>query len=189
MRKLIAFNHISLDGFVAGPNGEMNWIKIDPDLFDFVEQRISKGNAAMYGKNTFLLMEGYWHTAAEQPNATKHDVNHSKWYKEIRKIVISKSLNASDYSNTEIINENLIEAIQKIKEEEGPEILVFGSPSATHELLKHDLIDGFWLFLNPVVLGNGIPLFKNVNAKLDLKLVSTHKFDSGVTELNYVVEK
>ena len=78
MRKIISFMHISLDGFVAGPNGEMDWIKADEELFAYVGQRISKGDTALYGRVTYQMMENYWPTAADKPNATSHEREHSK---------------------------------------------------------------------------------------------------------------
>jgi dihydrofolate reductase len=99
-------------------------------------------------------------------------------------------LKQSDFSNTEVISSDLSASISAIKERPGPEILVFGSPSATHALMSEGLIDGFWLFINPVVLGQGIPLFKEVPTSLSLTLVSPPKaFACGVTEHNYLVER
>ena len=192
MRKIISFMHISLDGFVAGPNGEMGWIKIDEELFDHVGKRISKGDTSLYGRVTFQMMENYWPTAADKPDATKHDIEHSKWYSKVRKIVLSKTLKESDFTNTKIISESLPERINEIKQsgEGGSEdILLFGSPSATHSLIQLNLIDGYWLFVNPVILGQGIPLFTDIKDKIELKLLNTRQFTSGVTELNYIVDK
>lgn len=191
MRKIISFMHISLDGFVAGPKGEMNWIKVDEELFDFVGKRISKGDAAMYGRVTYQMMENYWPTAGDQPDASKHDMEHSKWYKGIQKIVLSKTLKESGRTDLKIISDNLAADIIELKKSpqgEGKEILLFGSPSATHSLLQLNLIDGFWLFVNPIVLGKGIPLFTGIQDRMQLKLVSTTSFSSGVTELNYLAE-
>ena len=81
MRKLISFMHISLDGFVAGPKGELNWVKVDEEIFDHVGKRISEGFAPLYGRITYEMMENYWPTAGEKPNASKHDIEHSKWYR------------------------------------------------------------------------------------------------------------
>lgn len=189
MKKLISFMHISLDGFVAGPNGEMDWIKINQEIFDHVEKRIGATNEAMYGRATFQMMEAYWPTAADKPNATSHDKNHSKWYKEAGKIVLSKTLNEKDFSKTKIISDNLLEEINAIKKQNGNEILLFGSPTTTHALIQQNLIDGYWLFVNPIILGNGIPLFKDVKEKISLKLLSTKQFECGVVELKYDVEK
>ena len=180
--------HISLDGFVAGPNGEMDWIKIDHELFDHVGKRISQSDAALYGRVTYQMMESYWPTAADKPNATKHDIDHSKWYKKAHKVVISKTMKDSVLPNTTIISDNLADRINEIKQQPGNEILLFGSPTATHSLLKHNLIDGYWLFVNPIIIGQGIPLFVDIKDKTKLKLLNTRQFTSGVTELNYIVD-
>jgi dihydrofolate reductase len=189
MRKIISFMHVSLDGFVAGPNGELNWAKVDQEIFDHVGKRINKGDTALYGRVTYQLMESYWPTAAEKPGATSHDINHSKWYKEVHKLVLSKTLKDARLANTEIINENIADRITAIKKQDGPDILLFGSPSATHSLIQLDLIDGYWLFVNPIILGEGIPLFKDIKEKIHLKLLGTRQFTSGVTELNYIVDR
>lgn len=191
MRQLISFVHISLDGFVAGPNGEMNWITINDEIFTHVEKRIQLGNTAMYGRATFEMMENYWPGAGDKPDASRHDKSHSKWYLESHKIVLSRTLKESEFSNTTIISDHLADSVNKIKaasDKNSSEILVFGSPGATHSLFQHNLIDGFWLFVNPVVLGNGIPLFKHIKQKLDLDLIRTHTFNCGVTELCYAVK-
>lgn len=189
MRKIISFMHISLDGFVAGPNGEMNWIKIDPEIFEHVGKRISQTDTALYGRKTYEMMEGYWPTAADKPNATKHDINHSKWYANAHKIVLSKTMKGEELPNTTIIGDNVANRINEIKQKPGTEILLFGSPTATHALIELGLIDGYWLFVNPIVLGQGIPLFTDIKDKINLSLVTTRPFTSGVTELNYVVAR
>ena len=147
MRKIISFMHISLDGYVAGPNGEMDWIKVDEEIFDFVAQRIGESDTAMYGRVTYQMMENYWPTAANKPTASKHDIEHSKWYKEVHKIVLSKTMESQDSNKTTIINDNFVERINEIKQQEGKDILLFGSPSATHSLIQQNLIDGYWLLL------------------------------------------
>lgn len=179
--------HISLDGFVAGPNGEMNWIKVDQELFDHIGKRIATGNTALYGRVTYDMMEGYWPTAGNEQGASKHDIEHSAWYKQVHKLVLSKTLQGADLANTTIISDNLADNINKFRQSEGADILLFGSPTATHALMQLGLIDGYWLFVNPVILGKGIPLFVDVKEKINLKLLSTQQFTSGVTELNYVV--
>jgi dihydrofolate reductase len=189
MRKIISFMHVSLDGFVAGPNGEMDWIKVDQEIFDFVGKRISEGDTALYGRVTYQMMEDYWPTAADSPVATKHDIEHSKWYANVHKVVLSKTMKDADLSNTTVISENLAERINEIKQQAGSEILLFGSPSATHALMKLNLIDGYWLFVNPMILGQGIPLFANIKEKTKLNLMSTRPFTCGVTELNYMVDR
>jgi dihydrofolate reductase len=188
MRKIISFMHISLDGFVAGPKGEMNWIKVDEELFDHVGKRIGETDAALYGRVTYQMMENYWPNAGDKPGASKHDIEHSKWYNNTHKIVLSKTMNGAGPANTTIISDNLVDSINAIKEQAGSEILLFGSPTATHALVQLGLIDGYWLFVNPIILGQGIPLFTDIKDKIKLKLLTTRQFTSGVTELNYIVD-
>jgi dihydrofolate reductase len=189
MRKLIAFVHISLDGFVAGLNGELDWVKIDNEIFDYVGKRINEGDTAFYGRVTYQMMENYWPTAADKQNATKHDIEHSKWYKTVHKVVLSKTMKSEGLTNTEIISHSLSSRIKEIKQQAGNDILLFGSPTATHSLSQLNLIDGYWLFVNPIILGRGIPLFVDIKDKIKLTLLGTRRFTSGVTELNYIVDK
>lgn len=189
MRKVISFMHISLDGFVAGPNGEMNWIKVDEAIFDHVGKRISEGDTALYGRVTYDMMEGYWPTAADKPNASKHDREHSSWYSKVHKVVLSTTMKDTGLTNTEIISDNLADRINEIKQRPGSDILLFGSPTATHALMQQNLIDGYWLFVNPIVLGRGIPLFADIKDKIKLNLLNTRSFACGVTELDYVVDR
>jgi dihydrofolate reductase len=189
MKKIIAFMHISLDGFVAGPNGEMNWIKVDEELFEHIGRRIAATDTAMYGRVTYEMMEAYWPTAGDGPEAGQHDVEHSAWYKKAHKIVLSKTLKGADLGDTVVIGDDVSMRINEIKQQKGAEILVFGSPRATHSLIGQGLIDGYWLFVNPVILGQGIPLFVDIKGKINLSLLSIRQFSSGVTELNYTVER
>jgi len=192
MRKIISFMHISLDGFVAGPNGEMDWIKVDEEIFDFVGKRISEGDTALYGRVTYEMMENYWPTAADKPTASRHDIEHSKWYSKVHKVVLSKTMKDTGLADTTIISDNLSDSINKIKQsrnDESSDILLFGSPAATHSLIQQNLIDGYWLFVNPIILGQGIPLFADIKEKIKIKLVSSRPFTCGVTELNYTVDR
>ncbi len=181
--------HISLDGFVAGPNGEMNWIKVNEEIFSYVGKRISESDTALYGRVTYQMMENYWPTAADKPTASKHDIEHSKWYSKVHKVVLSKTMKDAGLTNTTIISDNLSDRINEIKQQEGKEILLFGSPTATHSLIQQNLIDGYWLFVNPIILGRGIPLFTGINDKIKLELLNTQQFTCGVTELNYLVDR
>src|ERR1700712_4627056 len=115
MRNLIFGMHTSLDGFVAGLNGEMDWIKVDDELFDFVGTMTDKADAALYGRVTYEMMQSYWPTAGEKPNASKHDKEHSAWYKKVSKIVLSKTISDEALDNTIVIGDQLEENINKIK--------------------------------------------------------------------------
>jgi dihydrofolate reductase len=185
MRKLVSFFHVSLDGFVGGLKGELDWAKVDAELFNYIGQRINGTDTALYGRVTWQMMESYWPTAAEQPNASKHDIEHAAWYNKAHKIVLSKTMKDEQAPNTSFIGEDVATRIKELKAQKGSEILVFGSPSATHVLLQDELIDEFWLFVNPVLLGEGIALFKNIPGKTELKLLNTKIFDNGVVCMQY----
>src|SRR6059058_560689 len=107
MRKLIFFMHTSLDGFVAGPNGEMNWINVDEEMFDFVATMTDQADTALYGRVTYEMMQSYWPTAGEEPNASKHDKEHSKWYNNVSKVVLSKTMQETGLQNTKVIGDQL----------------------------------------------------------------------------------
>ena len=189
MRKIISFMHVSLDGFVAGPNRELDWVKVDEEIFDHVGKRIGESDTALYGRVTYQMMEDYWPGAGDKPGASKHDIEHSKWYSKARKVVLSKTLNEADLSNTKIIGDNLSNSINEIKLQGSEDILLFGSPTATHSLIQLDLIDGYWLFVNPIILGQGIPLFVDIKDKIKLNLLSSRQFTCGVMALDYTVER
>lgn len=184
MRKLVLFMHVSLDSFVAGPNGEMNWIHVDEEIFDNAHDRTEAADTALYGRVTYEMMQAYWPTAGDKSNASKHDVEHSKWYNKVHKVVLSKTLKEEDLENTTIISDDISEKITALKQAPGNEIIIFGSPSAAHSIMQLNLIDEYWLFVNPIVLGEGVPLFKNLERK-KLKLINSNAFASGVVCLHY----
>jgi dihydrofolate reductase len=185
MRKLIFFMHTSLDGFVAGLKGEMDWIKVDDAIFDFVGTMTDLADTALYGRVTYQMMESYWPTAGEKPEASKHEIEHSRWYNKVTKIVLSRTMKETGQNNTKVISENISENINKLKQQDGKNIIIFGSPSASNFLLNKGLVDEFWIFVNPVLKGQGIPLFKDITDSIKLSLIETKTFDIGVIALHY----
>lgn len=185
MRNLIFFMHTSLDGFVAGPNGEMDWINVNDELFDFVATMTEQADTALYGRVTYEMMESYWPNAGEQPNATKHDKEHSAWYNKVSKVVLSRTMQQTGLYNTKVISGRLAKNINELKQQYGKNILIFGSPGASQSLLNEGLIDEFWLFVNPIILGQGMPLFKDITGTTKLKLAASKTFASGVIALHY----
>ena len=185
MRNLIFFMHTSLDGFVAGLNGEMDWINFDDAMFDFVATMTDQADTALYGRVTYEMMQSYWPTAGEQLNATKHDREHSNWYNNVSKVVLSKTIHETGLHNTKVIADQLSNNINKLKQQEGKNILIFGSPSASQSLLNEGLIDEFWLFVNPIILGRGMPLFKDITETTKLNLIESKTFACGVIALHY----
>ncbi|MCW3104038.1 MAG: dihydrofolate reductase [Bacteroidetes bacterium] len=181
--------HTSLDGFVAGPNGEMNWITVDETIFDFVGTMTDKSDTALYGRVTYEMMQNYWPTAGDDPNASKHDKEHSAWYNKASKIVLSRTMSEKGLDNTTVISGQLTENITKIKKQDGKNIIIFGSPRASHSLMIEGLVDELWLFVNPILLGKGMPLFKDITETTKLKLVESKTFSCGVIALHYEMKR
>jgi len=179
--------HTSLDGFTTDSKGKMDWINVDEEMFDYAGLRTRESDTALYGRGTYQIMESYWPTAGDNPNATKHDLEHSAWYNHVQKIVVSKTLKDSDLKNAKVINENLAVEIRKLKEGTGKEIIMFGSPTLAHTLTEENLIDDYWLFVNPILLGEGLPLFNSLKHTINLKLLANETFTSGVVCLHYEV--
>ena len=177
--------HVTLDGFVAGPNGEMNWIHVDEEIFEYPGKLTANADTALYGRVTYQMMDSYWPTAADEPGASKHDIEHGTWYNGVEKVVLSNTLQGKNINNVKIVNGDVAGQIKELKQQNGKDILIIGSPSTVHTLLEHDLIDDFWLFVNPVLLGQGIPLFKNIKTVTKLKLVANITFTSGVVCTHY----
>jgi len=176
--------HISVDGFAAAPNGEMDWIHVDNEIFEYAGNQTDNADTALYGRVTYELMDNYWPTAADKPDASKHDIQHSNWYNNVEKIVLSRTMKSGG-KNTRFIHENVPGEIIKLKEKAGQNIIMFGSPGAVHSLMQNSLVDEFWFFINPVILGKGISYLQDVNDRVNLKLVSSHAFSSGVVSLQY----
>lgn len=185
-RKIILSMHISINGMVAGPNGEMDWITTDDGVFDLVGNLTNHADAAIYGRRTYEMMEAYWPTADKKAEATRHDKKHAEWYRNARKIILSKSMKYRRISNTRFVSENIAAEITRIKNDDGGDILLFGSPSAARELMNGNLIDDYWLFVYPVVIGDGIALFSE-ELKINLTLVETKLFTSGIVGLHYSI--
>jgi dihydrofolate reductase len=187
MGKLVLFMHVSLDGFTARSNGGMDWIRIDNDMMEYARARTEMSDTALYGRKTFELMNGYWPTAADQPNASKHDKEHGDWYNRVNKVIVSKTMSPQNDQHIKILASAIPAGIKALKQNTSREILMFGSPTLAGSLMQQKLIDEFWFFLNPIILGEGIPLFKENKTECDLQLKNHIVFNSGVICLHYSI--
>jgi len=185
MRKVISFMHVSLDGFVAGPNGEMDWIIMDDEIFKDAIEMASTIDTALYGRTTYQMMEAYWPTVLSNPLSNELELHHACWVENVHKIVFSKTLKKTEWNNSRLIKENIAEKVSALKQQDGKSMMIFGSPKLTHSFMKMNLIDAYRINVNPVVLGRGTPLFKNIHPRIHLKLLKTKKFTSGVAGFYY----
>lgn len=181
MRKLIMFNMVTLDGFFAGPNGELDWHHVDEEFNDFAITQLKSADGLVFGRVTYEMMASYWPTEA----ADKDDPTVAALMNSIPKVVASRTLAKADWNNSSVIGQNVAREISQLKEQPGKDMLLFGSADLASSLRQLGLIDEYRVVVNPVVLGRGKPLFKNVEDRFNLQLTNARPFRSGNVLLYY----
>ncbi|MGE5457166.1 MAG: dihydrofolate reductase family protein [Methanococcaceae archaeon] len=179
MRKLIAAINMTLDGFCDHTAGIA-----DDELHQHYNELLSQGGAILSGRITYQLMESYWPTVVKYPTGNKPTDEFAVRIQNIPKIVFSHTLTKVEWENVELAKRGIKEEVLELKQQPGKDILV-GSPSLIVALTKLSLIDEYQLCVHPVIIGNGLPLFKNINNSLILKLLKTKTFGSGAIILYY----
>lgn len=156
----------------------------DDEIHEHYNEVLRHGDILIYGRITYQLMESFWPTIVKNPTGNKPIDDFAVLIDNIPKIVYSRTLTVVDWKNTTLKNELVKEEILALKQQAGKNILV-GSPSLIVAFTQLDLIDEYQLAVNPTILGSGLPLFKNIRDRVDLKLLSTKIFGSGVIDLFY----
>jgi dihydrofolate reductase len=181
MRKIILFNMVTLDGFFAGPNGEIDWHNVDAEFNEFAIAQLNSADGLVFGRATYQMMASYWPT----PTAIENDPVVANRMNSLLKIVVSRTLKSAEWNNSKLVKENVAEEISKLKQQAGKNLLLFGSADLASTWTRLGLIDEYRLMVNPVVLGKGSPMFRDIDQKLDLKLLNTKTFRSGNVLLYY----
>jgi dihydrofolate reductase len=176
MRKVIFQMMVSLDGYFEGPNREIDWHLVDEEFNDVASEFLDTVDTLLFGRVTYQLMAGYWPTEL----ATTDDPIIAAKMNSLQKIVFSKMLNKVEWNNSRLVKENIAEEVSELKKQPGKNMAIFGSSDLAVLLMKHGLIDEFHIFVNPVVLGGGKPLFKGLNERFKFRLLRTQVFGSGV---------
>ncbi len=179
MRKLIAAINMSLDGFC-----DHTAMSADDEIHEHYNELLSNAGTLIYGRITYQLMESYWPTVVKDPTGIKPTDEFAVLIDNISKIVFSRTLKNVDWKNTILKKEVIKEEILELKDQAGKNILV-GSPGLIVALAQLDLIDEYQLSVQPTVLGSGLPLFKNIRDRIDLKLLKTKTFGCGAIVLYY----
>jgi dihydrofolate reductase len=182
MRKLIYSMGVSLDGFIAGPDGEIDWSAPDEELHRFHNRQTRELGGHFCGRRLYQEME-YWETADENPSAAEHELEFARIWKDLPKIVFSKTLEKVA-GNTRLARDGVAEEVTKLKEQPGKDLAVGGAGLAS-TFTKLGLIDEYRLFVSPVVLGGGTPYFPALDERINLELVETQTFGGGVIYLRY----
>jgi dihydrofolate reductase len=191
MRKVILFMHMSTDGFIARPNGEMDWATMNDDEMGryLITDLLTTADTMILGRVLFQGFEQHWPGVAANPSNPKDLVDFAHWIEDSPKIVFTKTLDKADWKSTTLVkvrdNDHIAQEISKLKQQPGKDMVLFGGASFAQTCVKLGLVDEYRLKLEPVVLGNGKPLFQDIKDKMNLKLTNSKRFDSGVVGLYY----
>ncbi len=184
MRTLTVFNQISLDGYFTDKNNSIDWAKgntDDPEWQSYVAGNATGGGVLLFGRKTYDMMKSYWPT--EQ--ARKDNGKVAEAMNSLPKIVFSRSLDRVDWTNTTLLEGDLVDNIRRMKGESGPEMVILGSGSIVAQLAPTGLIDSYTIIVNPTVLGNGRTMFEGLASPIRLETTSVRKFRNGNTVLTY----
>jgi dihydrofolate reductase len=185
LRKLRLQVQMSVDGCIAGPNGEMDWMVglLDDEVIKYVSKITESVDTILLGRKMTDVFISFWLDVMNKPDDPWHAF--SKKMIETPKVVFTKTLNKSRWINTDIATGNLIEEVSKIKSQNGGDIIVYGGALFDSSLIKEKLIDEFYLFINPVAIGNGMTIFKDLNEIQKYTLIESKAFECGKVLLRY----
>jgi dihydrofolate reductase len=185
MRKIVVFNLVSVDGLFADTKGEIDWHNYDDEMGAHSVEQLKSLGALIFGRTTYELMASYWPT----PDGVKSEPVVAGIMNTLPKIVFSETLKGVEdgplWKNVTVFHEIKPEEIIKMKEHEGGDIAIFGSGTIVQQFTNLGLIDEYRLIVNPLILGNGKPLFRDMKNKLNLKLLNTRVFKNGNVLLCY----
>ena len=181
MRKLFVFNLVTLDGYFEGPNREIDWHTVDAEFNGYAIDMLNSVDTLIFGRVTYELMASYWPT----PDAIKNDPIVAEKMNTLPKIVFSKTLEKAEWHNTRLVKANIEEEIKRIKKQSGKDIALLGSGSILSQFAQQGVIDEYRIMVNPLVLGNGKPLFRGIKDRLNLKLTKARTFGNGDVLLYY----
>jgi dihydrofolate reductase len=183
MVKLIYWMSASLDGFIEGPDRDIDWTAPDEELHAFFNDQAREIGTFLYGRRLYELMAGFWPTADADPSAPQHIAEFARIWRDTPKIVFSKTLQSVEWNST-LVRDDVVEEVIKLKQDRGEDMAV-GGPTTASGLVKHGLVDEYRLFVFPVVLGRGTPYFPALDQPINLQLVETRSFGMGVVYLRY----
>jgi dihydrofolate reductase len=183
MRKIIYAMSVSLDGFIETTEGDLNWSFPDEELHEHFNERERGFDIHLYGRRLYETMAAYWPTADENPSATQVEIEYATIWKKIPNVVFSRTLERVGW-NARLVRGDIAEEVNRLKAQPGNAMVVGGAGLAS-AFMQLGLIDEYWLYLRPVILGRGKPMFGELRDKIDLQLVETRKFGHGVVMLRY----
>jgi len=183
MRKVVLLLSVSLDGFIEGPNREIDWHLVDEELHDHFNEQLSTMGAFLDGRVMYELMAEFWPTADQDPSSTPAMVEFARIWRDMPKIVYSRTLERADWNAT-VVRDVVPEEVMALKAQPGGDLALGGADIAA-AFMRHDLIDEYRIYVHPVVIGGGKPLFPPSHTMTALELVETRTFGNGVVLLRY----
>jgi dihydrofolate reductase len=183
MRKLIYMMSVSVDGFMEGPNRELDWHLVDDEVHDHFNEQLGAMSAFLDGRATYELMAGYWPTADRDPANPPAVKEFARIWREMPKFVYSRTLDRADW-NTTILRDLVVEDVLQMKARPGGDMVVGGADLAA-SFIRRGLIDEYRLYMHPVIIGRGKPMFPLLDARISLGLAETRTFGNGVVLLRY----
>ncbi|MPZ27252.1 MAG: dihydrofolate reductase [Micromonosporaceae bacterium] len=183
MRKIILMMSVSVDGFFEGPDRELDWHLVDDELHSHFNEQLSAMGAFLSGRVTYELMAGFWPTADQDPASTGPFVEFARIWRDMPKVVYSRTLERADWNAT-VVRDVVVEEVRELKAQPGGD-LVLGGADLAATFMRHDLIDEYRLYVHPVVIGQGRPLFRPSDLTIGLRLAETRTFGNGVVLLRY----
>jgi dihydrofolate reductase len=174
---------VSLDGYIEGPSRDIGWHQVDDELHSHFNEQLKGMGAFLDGRVTYELMAGFWPTADADPASTPPMVEFARIWREMPKIVYSKTLQRADW-NTTILRDVVPEEIARLKAKPGGDLALGGADLAA-SFMRHDLIDEYRIYVHPILIGKGKPLFPASSDRIPLKLAETRTFGNGVVLLRY----
>jgi dihydrofolate reductase len=187
MRKIIVTMWVTLDGFIAGPDGDMAWVgeHFDERMGQYEYDLVSAADTLLLGRVTYESFASSWPKVPDNPSVSEGEKAYARLLNAMRKVVFSKTLAAAEWNNSTLLRDVTPEAIEQLKQQPGKDIIIYGSASLIQTLMNLGLIDEYQLLLYPLVLGSGKPLFKGLRERQNLKLAQSEVFPSGVVLLQY----
>ncbi len=182
MRKVIYSTMVSLDGFVETLDRSLEWVIIDEELHTFVNTLNREIDTFLFGRRMYEVMV-YWDTAETDPSNPEYVLEFARIWQGIHKIVFSKTLERVQ-ANATLNRGDIADEVVELKAQPGKSMSVGGATIAS-DLIRRDLIDEYQLFVNPIILGSGTPMFRALDHKINLRLIETRTFESGVVFLRY----
>jgi dihydrofolate reductase len=181
MRKVFIQNMVTLDGFFEGPNHEIDWHVVGEEFNDYALSLEASIDTFLFGRVTYDLMASYWPSEA----GLRDDPHVANMMNSLNKVVFSRTLEKVDWINSRLVKDDPVQEVARLKQLPGKDMAIFGSADLAAALIPAGLIDEFRIFINPIVLGAGNPMFKGLKKRLPLKLVSSRTFQSGIVLLVY----